>query len=80
MKLMSNKNLIKSQGIDKLYSIRELSQIWSIPKQTLYRWASENSLPCYKINGYLIRFKENDVKDWIERFRKEEKRAEYTIS
>ncbi|MDD5529155.1 MAG: helix-turn-helix domain-containing protein [bacterium] len=77
---MLNRNLIKSQGIEKLYSIKELSQIWSIPKQTLYRWVSENSIPCYKINGYLIRLKESDAKEWIERFRKEEERAEYTLS
>ena len=65
--------------MDKYYSVRELTEILSIPKSTIYRWVREGSIPHYKINGYIIRFKEKDIIKWLERYKKEEKRPEYLI-
>lgn len=66
--------------MEKFYSVKELTQILSIPKSTIYRWAREGSIPYYKVNRYLVRFREKDIKEWIERFRKEENRPEYTLN
>ena len=66
--------------MEKFYSVKELTQLLSISKPTIYRWVREGRIPYYKVNGYLIRFREKDIKEWIEKFRKEENRPEYTLN
>lgn len=66
--------------MDKFYSVKELVSLLSIPKSTIYRWVREGSIPYYKINGYIIRFKEKEITKWLDRWKKEEKRPEYILN
>ncbi len=65
--------------MDKFYKVKELSEILSIPKSTIYRWVSEGSIPYYKVNGYIIRFKAKEIEKWMERFKREERRPEIIL-
>ena len=54
----------------KLITVKELSESTSIKKSTLYLWVSARKIPHYKI-GQIIRFKLEEVEEWLEEFRKE---------
>jgi len=66
--------------MEKFYSVKELVSLLSIPKSTIYRWVREGSIPHYKVNGYIVRFKEQDIIKWLERWKIEEKRPEYILN
>lgn len=50
--------------------IKELSDFLGIKRSTLYAWAAQGKIPCYKIHR-LIRFRLEEIEPWVERFRKE---------
>jgi excisionase family DNA binding protein len=51
--------------------IKELSAYLGIKVSTLYAWAAQGKIPSYKIHG-LIRFKWDEVNDWLQKFRQGE--------
>ena len=48
----------------KLLTPEELSQILHVKVSTIYQWTHMGLIPFLKI-GKLIRFKEEDIKEWI---------------
>ena len=48
-----------------LLTIQEVSQLLSIRRSTLYAWAAQGRIPCFKIHG-LVRFRREDLDQWLE--------------
>ena len=48
-----------------LLTIREVSQLLHIKHSTLYAWAAQGRIPCFKIHG-LVRFRREDIDQWLE--------------
>ena len=67
----------KEDAIQKLATLSEISEIYSIPLSTLRRWASERRFFLYKISNR-IRVDKKEFNRWIESFRvsPHEKRGE----
>ena len=51
-----------------LLTIREVSQLLHIKPGTLYAWAAQGYIPCFKLHG-LVRFRREDIDRWVESFR-----------
>lgn len=49
-------------------SLKELSEHFSIPTSTLYRWVNERKLPYYKV-GKMLRFDVWEMTQWISAFK-----------
>jgi len=56
--------------MDKFLSVSEVSEYLNVKKTTVYSWVESREIPFYKI-GRLIRFKKNDIDEWMEKHRKE---------
>ena len=52
-----------------LLTVQELSKILKAKPSTIYQWASEGRIPCFKLNG-LLRFTEEDIRVWMEESKK----------
>ncbi len=52
------------------WDIRQLSAYLNVKPSTLYAWAAQGKIPCYKIHG-LIRFRRDEIEQWLESFRKQ---------
>lgn len=48
----------------ELVDAEELSRILSINKRTIYDWALNGIIPCYRLGG-LVRFSRAEIKDWL---------------
>jgi len=48
-----------------LLTIREVSQLLNIKPSTLYLWAAQGRMPCFKLQG-LVRFRREDLDQWLE--------------
>ena len=46
-------------------SAKKLSEVFGIDEKTFYSWARNRKIPSYKV-GRLVRFKEKEVRVWIE--------------
>ena len=55
-----------------LLTVREVSQLLHIKPSTLYAWAAQGRLPCFKIHG-LVRFRRDEIDQWLESFRERPK-------
>ncbi len=51
--------------MDKLLNSLELSQLLGVPVSTLKIWRHRGTIPYVKI-GSLVRYKEHDIRAWIE--------------
>lgn len=51
-----------------LFTLKEISERYSIPLSTLRRWASERRFPLYKISNR-IRVSAKEFEDWFQEFR-----------
>ena len=54
----------------KLLTVKEVADFLKAKPSTIYSWAEQGLVPCFKLNG-LLRFSESDILAWIEAFRKE---------
>jgi len=61
--LTSNGN--NRQGLTRMLSIEEVSQILGLAKRTIYRYVKTGELKAYKF-GRDLKFKQEDVKTFIE--------------
>ena len=48
-----------------LLTIKEVATRLQIKPSTLYAWAAQGRLPCFKIHG-LVRFRREDLDQWLE--------------
>ena len=53
----------------KLLTVKEVSEMVRAKPSTVYAWAEQGVLPCYRLGG-LLRFSEADMLDWMEGCRK----------
>ena len=48
-----------------LLTIQEVSQLLHIKPATLYSWAAQGRMPCFKLHG-LVRFRREDLDQWLD--------------
>jgi len=51
--------------MDKLIDIDELSEILGVTKATIYSWTSQNKIPHIKLSKRLLKFREDEITEWI---------------
>ena len=51
-----------------LLTIREVSQLLHVKPSTLYAWAAQGRIPCFKLHG-LVRFERDAIEHWVASFR-----------
>lgn len=47
----------------------EIAKLLQHPKKTIYNWASEGIIPCYRKDGKGVRFKWDEVRKWYSQYR-----------
>ena len=52
--------------MEKLLTPEEISRILNVKLSTIYKWTHMGTIPFIKM-GKLIRFKEEDIKEWVEK-------------
>ena len=59
-------NLVSNEGqpLDRLLSVRQVSQILGSHPHTIYGWVEEGKLPCLRI-GSRIKFRESVIEEWL---------------
>jgi excisionase family DNA binding protein len=53
--------------MEELLTPEEVSKYLKIKLSTVFRYASEQVLPAYKMRGRLLRFKKSDIENWLEK-------------
>ena len=53
--------------MEKLLSIDEISELLGIAKATIYSWTSQNKIPHIKLSSRILKFRESEIIDWIEK-------------
>ena len=53
----------------KLLIVREVADLLKAKPSTIYQWAEQGIIPCYKLNGAL-RFEEREIILWIKNCKK----------
>jgi len=53
----------------KLIDVQTLSSLLSVKPKTIYDWIHKGYIPHIKL-GQLVRFDENEIKEWLERKRR----------
>ncbi len=51
--------------MEKLLNIDELAEILGVTKATIYSWTSQNKIPHVKLTKRLLKFREQEIMDWI---------------
>lgn len=54
-----------SSGKQNLLSVKELAVLLSISEKTIYGWTYARKIPFLKIGPRLVRFKIEDIEQWI---------------
>lgn len=49
--------------------VKELSKYLSIKESTIYSWVERKAIPHYKVNRFLIRFRIEEIDEWLKGFR-----------
>jgi excisionase family DNA binding protein len=52
-------------GLERLYTAEQVAELLSLKKKTIYGWAEQGRIPCYKI-GKALRFRESELREFIE--------------
>ncbi len=64
--------------MEKLLSIDDLSEILGVKKATIYSWTSQDKIPYIKLNKRLIKFKESEILEWLQKMSIEPKKNHIT--
>uniref|UniRef100_A0A7V3RH52 DNA-binding protein n=1 Tax=candidate division WOR-3 bacterium TaxID=2052148 RepID=A0A7V3RH52_UNCW3 len=62
----------------KLIDIQTLSALLSVKTKTIYDWVHKAYIPYIKV-GRLIRFDENEIKQWLEKKRVNKSSGKFSI-
>ena len=54
----------------KLLTVKDIASILKAKPSTIYAWAEQGLMPCFKLNG-LLRFEEGEVLKWLESCKKQ---------
>jgi len=60
--------------LKKLLTVKDVAKLLSVAQSTVYSWVVSGDIPYYKL-GKAIRFKEEDVLQWLELHRRENMKA-----
>ena len=52
-------------GLERLYTADQVAELFSLKKKTIYGWAEQGRIPCYKF-GKALRFRESELREFIE--------------
>ncbi|MCH7765055.1 MAG: helix-turn-helix domain-containing protein [Acidobacteria bacterium] len=52
-------------ALERLYTVEQVAELFSLKKKTLYAWAEQGRIPCFKI-GKALRFRESELREFIE--------------
>lgn len=52
-------------GLERLYTAEQVAELFSLKRKTMYAWAEQGRIPCYKI-GKALRFRESELREFIE--------------
>ncbi len=52
-------------GLERLYTTEQVAELFSLKKKTIYGWAEQGRIPCFKI-GKALRFRESELREFIE--------------
>ena len=47
------------------YSVKDICELYSLKKATVYKWIQEEKFPYIKLNGKLVRIKKEDFEKFI---------------
>lgn len=47
-----------------MLTVKDVAERIKAKPSTIYAWAEQNKIPCFKLNG-LLRFSEDDILEWI---------------
>ena len=53
----------------KMLNYSEASNLIGVPIGTLYAWVSQKRIPHVRLGRRLVRFREQEIHEWIERHR-----------
>jgi excisionase family DNA binding protein len=53
----------------KLLTVRQVADFINAKPSTIYSWAEQRMIPCFKLYG-LLRFAEDDIQTWINNCKK----------
>ena len=56
-----------AQIADRLWSVKDVSEYLGVPVHTLYAWRSAGTGPPGRRVGRLLRYRQQDVRDWVAR-------------
>jgi predicted DNA-binding transcriptional regulator AlpA len=48
----------------KILTVTQVSELIQAKPSTIYAWAGQSQIPCFKING-LLRFEEGEIFAWL---------------
>ena len=60
--------------LKKLLTVKDVAKLLIVAQSTVYSWVLSGDIPYYKL-GKAIRFKEEDVLQWLELHRRENMKA-----
>ena len=52
--------------MEKLLTLKELSEILKVPKGTIYSWTHMQFIPHYKL-GHSLRFRPSEIEKWLQK-------------
>jgi excisionase family DNA binding protein len=52
-----------------MLTVKQVSELLQAKQSTVYAWAEQCRIPCFKING-LLRFDEREIETWIKACKK----------
>ena len=52
-------------ALERLYTAEQVAELFSLKKKTIYAWAEQGRIPCFKI-GKALRFRESELREFIE--------------
>ena len=50
----------------ELLTIEDVGRFLKVKPSTVRTWSNLGLIPCIRLGGKLIRFKENDIEEWLE--------------
>ena len=59
------KNNWNGHGLERLYTADQVAELLCLKKKTVYAWAEQGRIPCFKI-GKALRFRESELREFIE--------------
>jgi len=52
-------------ALERLNTAEQVAELFSLKRKTMYAWAEQGRIPCYKI-GKALRFRKSELREFIE--------------